>query len=217
MSAQDQDVLTIEPDLHALVSGEGRGYRSFMYVLSLGDFSILIDATRGELIPRLAPFPPPRYLLLTHCHTRCDEALYESHFGLSVYLHPEDAKAPRLLMAEGTPNASRYLDPRSDAALAELGFRFLVVPGHTPGCTLIYWDRHGGVLFSSDTIIGALPGQPPGLGFPPTEVSDDVPLMHDSVRALACPRVRHVLPFHGEPLIRVQPDEFTRMWSALVT
>lgn len=210
------EAIEIRRDIHAMVGGTGRGYRSFGYVLSLDGFSVLIDATDERFLSRLSDFPRPRHLLLTHRHTRLHEARYEERFGLDVYLHPIDAGAPRNGPSAGTPAASRYRDPMDDLDLRALGFRFLHVPGHTPGFTMIVWDRHDGILFSGDAVIGPKCGKPRALHYPPRAVSDDDPQLRRSLAALEPPRVRHILPFHGEPLRDIDDAEMASLWSGLI-
>ena len=208
--------IALKPDLHAIQGTGGRGFRQFAYVLVMDGFSVLVDATDPRDIPVIeASFPPPRFLLLTHWHTRMDEAAYEEHFGLKVFLHPADAAKPRQGASAERPAASRYLDPREDETLAGLGFRFVEVHGHTPGSLFIFWDRHGGVLFPGDSIVGALDGQPQTLSFPPTPTCEDEPLLHRSVRALPPPAVANVLPLHGEPIVDTGA-EVARLWTQML-
>jgi glyoxylase-like metal-dependent hydrolase (beta-lactamase superfamily II) len=217
MGPNDMHCIALKPDIHAIQGKGGRGYRQFAYVLGMDGFSVLVDATDARDIPLIEErFPPPRILLLTHWHTRQDEAEYEKRFGLSIYLHPADAALPRQGPDAGTPSASRYLDPRADETLRALGFRFVEVRGHTPGSLFIFWDRHGGVLFPGDTIVGALDGQAQTLTFPPPPTSMDEPLLQRSVRALAPPAVENVLPLHGEPIVDAGAGEVTRLWTRLV-
>ena len=207
------------PDVHALAGEEEYGYRSFAYVVVFDGFSLLIDVSHRRFIPELVPFPPPRYLLLTHRHTRRDEAEYERHFGLRVFLRAEDALAMRRGPAANTPMAQSYGDPFTDPHLAELGFRFLHAPGHTAGYTFILWNRHDGVLFSGDAVIGRpkdAPPDAPALTFPPEDTSDDDAHMRASVAALEVPAVRHVLPFHGDPCIDLTPSRFIELWQGVL-
>ena len=120
---------THSPDVYALAGSVERGYGSQAYALCMGDFSVLIDAGARQHMSHLGAVPAPRYLILTHRHTRAHEAEYEERFGLEVFLHPVDAQAPRRGPAAGTPGASRYRDPMDDAELSALGFRFIELPG----------------------------------------------------------------------------------------
>lgn len=208
--------IALKPDIHAIECEGGRGYRQFAYVLGMDGFSVLVDATDPRDIPLIETFPAPRFLLLTHRHTRLGEAAYEERFGLQVYLHPADAAPPREGPAAGTPAASRYLDPREDETLRGLGFRFVEVRGHTPGSLFIFWDRHGGVLFPGDSIVGALAGEAQTLSFPPTPTCDDEPLLRQSVRALPPPMVQNVLPLHGEPIVDAGTSEVARLWTHML-
>lgn len=217
MGPTGMNCIALKPDIHAIQGEGGRGYRQFAYVLGMDGFSVLVDTTDPRDIPVIEQFPAPRLLLLTHRHTRLGEAAYEERFGLDVYLHPADAAPPRQGPAAGTPAASRYLDPREDETLRKLGFRFVEVRGHTPGSLFIFWDRHGGVLFPGDSIVGALAGEEARtLSFPPTPTCDDEPLLHRSVRALPPPAVRNVLPLHGEPIVDAGIGEVARLWTQML-
>lgn len=216
MGPNGMNCIALKPDIHAIEGHGGRGYRQFAYVLAMDGFSVLIDATDALDIPVIEQFPPPRFLLLTHWHTRVDEAAYEKRFGLQIYLHPADAALPRQGPCEGTPAASRYLDPREDQTLRGLGFRFVEVHGHTPGSLFIFWDRHGGVLFPGDSIVGARPGESLALSFPPPPTSDDESLLRRSVRALPPPEVQNVLPLHGQPIVDAGPGEVARLWTQML-
>lgn len=216
MGPNGTNCIALTPDIHAIEGEGGRGYRQFTYVLSMDGFSILVDTTDPRDIPVIETFPPPRFLLLTHRHTRLHEAAYEERFGLKVYLHPADAEPPRAGPAAGTQAASRYLDPREDETLRDLGFRFVEVRGHTPGSLFTFWDRHGGVLFPGDSIVGALAGQARTLSFPPPPTCDDEPLLRHSVRALPPPAVQNVLPLHGEPIVGASPGEMARLWTQML-
>lgn len=211
-----ESVVTLLPDVHALQAPAQRGYRNLSYVIVRGSTSVLVDVFHPEHIDLLAAFPPPSILVLTHRHTRALEAEYEARFGLKVYLHPEDAEAPRQGPAADTPSASRYHDPIDDPTLRDLGFRCIHAPGHTPGFTFIVWEEHGGVLLSGDAVLGPRLDNPTGLEWPPLETSDDDDQLRASVRALARPRVRHVLPLHGDPLLDIEPEQFASMWATLV-
>lgn len=212
----DERVVDLLPGVHALQAPAQQGYRNFSYVIERGSTSVLVDAFHPDHIELLDAFPPPSALVLTHRHTRMAEAAYEARFGLKVYLRPEDAGAPRRGPATGTPHASRYHDPTDDPVLRDLGLRFIHVPGHTPGFTFIVWEEQGGVLLSGDAVIGPRQGNPVALEWPPPQTSDDDGQMRASVSALDRPRVRHVLPFHGDPLLDIEPERFDSMWAALV-
>lgn len=223
MSTGDSRIIELQPDLHGLTSdaeSAESGYRSTSYVLSTDAGAVLIDVTDPAWLPRAGTWGPPKYLLLTHQHTRWAEAAYEAAFSLRVYLHPDDTRGPHRGPHAGAPAASRYHDPGTDRDLAGLGLRFWHVPGHTPGSVFIYWDRHGGVLFTGDTVVGPTVDGPRELSFPPSWTCDDAARMRRSVRSLELPAVRYILPFHGEPVIAAGDDEgatdLERMWQNLI-
>lgn len=202
------------PNVSALEGIFEAGTRTYSYVVSFGDFSVLIDFRDESLLGELRQFPPPRHLFLTHRHIRKNEAAVEQALGLAVWIHPDDAWAPRRGPAEGTPYASAYHDP-STGELAALGFRFLHVPGHTPGCGFAFLDQHGGLLFTGDAVIGRKPDEPPGIELPPDWTCDDTARARESVAALRVPSHRSILPSHGEPIVDAEPGHTRRLWEDL--
>lgn len=202
------------PGISALVGEINEGYRQHAYVISFGDFSVLVDVNDESMIDALNDFPSPRHLLLSHRHVRRHEAAIERHFRLQVWLHPSDADAPRKGPAANTPFASAYHDPFA-GGLASLGFRFVAVPGHTPASTFIWLERDGGALFVGDAVIGSKPGDPVALHFPPDFTCDEPELARRSLRALKQPSHCSVLPLHGEPILAQRESDIEALWADL--
>jgi glyoxylase-like metal-dependent hydrolase (beta-lactamase superfamily II) len=202
------------PDISALKGVLEEGTQTYSYVIGFGSFSVLVDVRDASLIDTLRHFPAPRHLILTHRHIRRQEAEIERAFGLKVWLHPEDAQAPRRGPAENTPYASAYHDPFS-GELAPLGLRFFLVPGHTPGCSFALLDVHGGALFTGDAVIGTKPTEALGIELPPDWTCDDPKRARESVLALDLPPHRSILPSHGEPTVDADPARTAAMWVGL--
>ncbi|MBA3459601.1 MAG: hypothetical protein H0T46_06555 [Deltaproteobacteria bacterium] len=194
------------------------GTPTHSYAIMCGDFSVLVDVRDESAIPALRELPRPRHLLLTHRHVRKHERAIQHAFGLDVWLHAADASAPRRGPAEHTPHAETYRDPYAEPqVLAALGFTFLHVPGHTPGCSFVMLDRDGGMLFTGDAVVGVKPGQPAGIELPPDWTCDDAAASRSAVLAIApsLPPHRAILPSHGEPIANATVA-FTRgLWEGL--
>lgn len=216
MPAVEQSRVDLLPTIVALKGILEAGTQTYSYVVTLGDFSVLVDVRDAALVPELRRFPAPRHLILTHRHIRRQEAELERAFGLTVWLHPEDARAPRRGPAEGTPYASAYHDPFS-GELATLGFEFFLVPGHTPGCSFALYRGHGGVLFTGDAVIGRKPAEGLGIELPPDWTCDDTARARESVLDLRLPPHRSILPSHGEPVVDADPATTAGMWAGLQT
>lgn len=206
--------IDILPAISAFKGTLEEGTQTYSYVVVFGDFSVLVDVRDELLIDSLRSLPPPRHLILTHRHIRKHEAAIERAFDLKVWLHPQDAHAPRRGPAENTPYATAYHDPFT-GALADLGFQFFNIPGHTPGCTFALLNMHGGTLFTGDAVIGTKPTAPAGLDLPPDWTSDDPVRARESVLAIDLPRHQNVLPSHGEPVVSVDANETAALWAAL--
>jgi len=87
--------IDILPAISAFKGVLEEGTQTYSYAIVFGDFSVLVDVRDEFLIDALRSFPSPRHLILTHRHIRKHEAAIERAFGLKVWLHPQDARAPR--------------------------------------------------------------------------------------------------------------------------
>ncbi len=202
------------PNIFVLEGNHGYGFRSFCYVIDFSDFSVLIDVSFKRLIPDVRTFPPPKHLILTHRHTRIDEADFEKVFNLNCWLTSIDANMPRRGDAEGTIAPSHYDDPFS-GGLNDLGFSFFPMHGHTPGSVIIHLNMHGGVLFVGDSLVGPQLNQPNSLNKPPPPTSDDDNALIQSILSFEPPEHKHILPLHGEPMIDLTQVETTQLWKQL--
>src|SRR5262249_16748038 len=126
-SAMESARIDLLPAISAFQGALEEGTQTYSYVIVFGDFSVLVDVRDESLIEVLRTFPSPLHLILTPRHFRKYEAAIERAFGLQVWLHPQDARAPRRGPAENTPYATAYHDPFA-GALADLGFQFFHVP-----------------------------------------------------------------------------------------
>ena len=200
-------------DVFILPAADDFGFRTSLYVISTGEETILIDVTdAGQLTPLSAllereGLPDPGHVLLTHNHVSYQEAVIAEKWGAKMYLHPDDARS--------LPGRARYRDPMTDRHLAGLGFRFLPTPGHSPGHIMVLWQRHGGVLFTGDALIGISEQGDDGLRLrrPPEVTSRDDGALLRSLRALTPPSARHILPLHGRPLLGLTPGDFAAVWQ----
>ena len=211
MATAHVDIL---PAISAFKGALEEGTQTYAYVIVFGDFSVLVDVRDESLIDALSGFPSPRHLILTHRHIRKHEAAIERRLGLKVWLHPQDAHAPRRGPAENTPYAAAYHDPFT-GALADLGFQFFTIPGHTPGCAFALLNMHGGTLFTGDAVIGTKPTEPVGLDLPPDWTCDDPVRARGSILAIDIPPHQNILPSHGEPVVGVGASETAELWATL--
>jgi len=206
--------INILPTISAFQGVPEEGTRAHSYVIVFGDFSVLVDVSDESLIDALRSFPSPRHLILTHRHVRKHEAAIERAFGLDVWLHPQDARAPRRGPAENTPHAAAYHDPFA-GALADLGFQFFNIPGHTPGCAFALLNVHGGTLFTGDAVIGPKLTEPVGLDLPPDWTCDDPVRARASILAIDLPPHQNILPSHGEPIVGEDVNKTAELWATL--
>ncbi len=111
----------------------------------------------------------PEAILLTHAHFDHTHGVAECarHFGIPVYLHPED----RCHLDELIPMADRFFRPRADLdlplqdvtdgqrlTLAGMELEVIHTPGHSPGSTC-YYCAASGDLFSGDTLFAGSIGR----------------------------------------------------------
>ncbi|OHO52145.1 Zn-dependent hydrolase [Corynebacterium sp. HMSC035E02] len=130
-------------------------------------------------------------VILTHAHNdHCELApQVAEHFGVSVYLHPDD----RPLWEETHEDATFV--PLEDNQLFTVGDSDFVVfhtPGHSPGCVVLYLADEA-TLLSGDTLFNGGPG---ATG---RKYSDfDVIIESLRNRVLNLPPETRVLPGHGD-------------------
>ncbi|MDO5031891.1 MBL fold metallo-hydrolase [Corynebacterium sp.] len=130
-------------------------------------------------------------VILTHAHNdHCELApQVAEHYGVSVYLHPDD----RPLWEE--THAEAEFVPLEDNQRFTVGDGDLVVfhtPGHSPGCVVLYLAGES-TLLSGDTLFNGGPG---ATG---RKYSDfDVIIESLRNRVLNLPPETRVLPGHGD-------------------
>lgn len=130
-------------------------------------------------------------VILTHAHNDHCELAPEvaEHYGVSVYLHPDDEPLWRETHAEASYTALE------DNQTFRIGGEDLVVfhtPGHSPGCVVLY-DAADDTLLSGDTLFKDGPG---ATG---RKYSDfDVIIESLRHRVFNLPSETRVLPGHGD-------------------
>ena len=200
--------------IYALEGPNQQGFRCLSYVIEMNTFSVLIDVANQDLDERLNLFLTPKHLILTHRHVKQHESFFERKYSLEVWLHPQDANAPRKGPAEGTSPAKKYHDPLSKK-FNTLGLQSIHISGHTPGSIFIYYPENGGVLFVGDAVIGSRVNEPVKLQFPPDFTSDDQEALKAYLKKVNIPSHQHILPLHGEPLLNLSYEETENMWKIL--
>ena len=111
----------------------------------------------------------PEAILLTHAHFDHTLGVVECarHYGIPVYLHPDD----RHSLHELIPLADTFFMPRPDLdlpmqdiadgqrlSLAGMELEVIHTPGHTPG-SVCYYCSASGDLFSGDTLFAGTIGR----------------------------------------------------------
>lgn len=174
-----------------------------------GGPAVIIDAPPEvpgilELVRRSGVVP--RALLLTHAHLDHVGGAggVADEYGIGTSLHPDDewlaADLPaqvRMLMGfddEGEYAGAEHYEPLADGAaleVADLRFRVIHTPGHTPG-HCCFWMEDEGVLFSGDHLFAGSIGRTDLAG------GDFEALMRSMAERVApLPPETHVLPGHG--------------------
>lgn len=126
-------------------------------------------------------------ILLTHGHSDHVDIAPQvaDHFGVAMYLHPEDD----MLWRESNGDAP-YEELAEGMTFGEL--EVLHTPGHSPGCVVLYAADEG-VLLSGDTLFSGGPG---ATG---RKYSDfDVIVESLQIKVMTLPEDVRVLPGHGD-------------------
>ena len=128
-----------------------------VYLLAEGDRCIVVDPAHDaqKVIDHVGD-RTVKAILLTHAHNDHCELAPEiaEHYGVQLYLHPDDEQLWRETHAEANYAALE------DNQIFKIGGEDLVVfhtPGHSPGCVVLY-DAADNTLLSGDTLFNGGPG-----------------------------------------------------------
>ncbi len=102
----------------------------------------------------------PAYIAFTHAHYDhvCAAGELKARYGSSIVMHEDERDTYRMtkelcmswgFSEEDFPPADMLVKDGGEIALADLLFRVIHTPGHTPGGICLYG---GGVLFTGDTL-----------------------------------------------------------------
>lgn len=163
-----------------------------VYILGDNGGVYIVDpAHDAEKIIEAVGDRPVQAVLLSHAHNdHCELApQIAEHFGVEVYLHPEDS----MLWEES--NGDAPFVPLEDKQQFELNGETITAfhtPGHSPGCMVFHIPSEN-TLLSGDTLFSGGPGAT-GRKF------SDFDVIIESLRnvVFALPHETKVLPGHGD-------------------
>lgn len=200
-----EDVVLL-PQEGAVAGPTGRPPNS--YAILFDDHSVLFDAVYawniGGIRTLIEQGKPPRAIVLSHRNVAGQidpDVLLE--FRLPVLLHPDDAKHP-----EASEQDVSYESLANSELLQQDELEVIHIPGHTDGSIMLYWARHGGVLFAGDSAVAPGPKQtqdPPRLLRPKMEDEATDRDFKTQWKELAAERpLSSVFPLHGTPYVEPQ-------------
>jgi glyoxylase-like metal-dependent hydrolase (beta-lactamase superfamily II) len=105
--------------------------------------NLMVDAPRWtrQVFEPVEALGGIAHVLLTHRDDVADAERYAAHFGATVWIHADDARA--------APYADRLIEGTAETEIAEDVFA-IPVPGHTRGSVLYHVAGH--LLFSGDSL-----------------------------------------------------------------
>lgn len=140
----------------------------------------------------------PKAILLTHGHYDHTGAMMKLRemYGIKVYANEEEEqvlKNRRLSLNSVSLEADVYIKDGSEMDIANLHFKMIATPGHTPGGACFYFENEG-VLFAGDTLFCESVGRS---DFEMGSESDLIRSIREKLFVL--PDETLVLPGHMEP------------------
>jgi len=183
---------------------EAKGYDLNGYLLRGEEGTVLIDPPEmpGADLAAVRELPAPFDILLTNKDHRRDADRLRRELGARLWIH--EADLPLLgLAVEATFRGGDRLPG---------GLRAIHVPDNkSPGETAFFQDRHGGVLFVGDAMVGIPSGE---LRLMDASKYRDVARALEGLRVLLEPRYDAVLVGDGTP-VRSGGREAIRRYLAL--
>ena len=153
------DDIILLPQKGAVAGPTGRPPNS--YAILFDDHSVLFDAAYSWNLSGIRVLvdegKPPRALVLSHRNVAGAGDLFDTlqlEFGLPIFLHPDDAKHE-----EASKRNIDYENPVNSDLLQRDKLETIHIPGHTDGSIMLYYSRHGGVLFAGDSAVAPGPKQ----------------------------------------------------------
>ena len=198
--------LYLLPQKGAISGGTGRPPNSYAVLVEGG--SVLFDAPYTWVLAGVRALAdaghPPRALVLSHRNVAGQgDAFAEliDAYGLTVFLHPDDAAHPEARRA-----GVSFENPVGSELLEDAGLEPVPFPGHTAGSIMLYWPAQGGALLAGDSAVGPGPRQnaePARLERPlgPTRAMTDALAEAWRTLVLTGKPLRSLLPLHGAPYV----------------
>lgn len=200
-----------------LVKPMGRGYQTNCYLLIHNDKSLIIDPGIGATEWVIENAVNPVAILNTHGHfdhVWSNAALQEA-LGVPVYIHALDA--PMLQMDPFNlqmplSRADVLIADENPIALEGFEFRFVHMPGHTPGTAMIVFEDR---LFTGDFLFDGTIGRTDFLGSDPKAMIRSLERFMTEFEG-----DRPLYPGHGIPTSEARarrfiPDYITMLQRAL--
>lgn len=144
-----------------LVKPMGRGYQTNCYILTKNNKSLIIDAGIDATNWVIANAVNPIAILNTHGHFDhvWSNSELQAKLKIPVYIHKLDEPMLRTdPYGLGTPpsKADFLVDNENWIELGGFKFRYIHMPGHTPGCSMIEFEDR---IFSGDFLFDGTIGR----------------------------------------------------------
>ena len=116
-------------------------YATNCYILNYYNKDFIIDPGQGALEFVKKHAKNPKAILNTHGHFDhiWDNDLVKKEFNIPIYIHENDEFMLKDPFNMGYPysNADILIKDENDIDINGVKFRFIFLPGHTPGCCMI--------------------------------------------------------------------------------